>query len=469
MKSRGLREIHEHGICPGVLKGTSIGGAVAVGWWERTTREGDARMLATRVQGVFMNRLFITVLASSLLLFTGGTVSAQTARARIASTPIRGEANLASAIIATVAEGGPLDVVDVQGDWYRVLVPSEQGKPLVGYVLARLIEIVNADGAPPVRRLAQGPPIPPVLTKLTPQRDKAAERELALKADVDARRAELQALKGEPLEPVEPVAGSGQSISAAPAEEPQILRRPNVLRTGATGDKKVWVDVNLGGAQSAQGAQAFTFATTVSRETATFGSTYRQPSRGTDFDFGGGYMFTPLLGVGLSITGTGDKNAAGLNATVPHPTILNAAATGAGDTATELERAEGALNIQLAVVPRMARVSSDRTTLRLFAGPTYFRLSRQMVDFVRYSQQAAGPSSPNIVTIAGYDARVVEGTGWGFHAGADVGYFFSRYAGVGGTLRFSRGSVDMAEPLSEKPAKMTTGGMQFGGGVRLRF
>ena len=92
-----------------------------------------------------------------------------------------------------------------------------------------------------------------------------------------------------------------------------------------------------------------------------------------------------------------------------------------------------------------------------------------MVDIVRYTQDPPGISSLNIVKIDGYDARVVEGTGWGFHAGADVGYFFSRYAGVGGTLRFSRGSVEMAEPLSEKPAKMTTGGMQFGGGVRLRF
>ena len=102
-----------------------------------------------------MNRLFISVLASSFLWLTGITVSAQTARARIASTPIRGEANLTSAIIATVQEGGRVDVVDLQGDWYRVLVPNEQGKPLVGYVLARLIEIVNADGASP--RLASEP------------------------------------------------------------------------------------------------------------------------------------------------------------------------------------------------------------------------------------------------------------------------------------------------------------------------
>jgi hypothetical protein len=466
MKTRDPREIHQHRICSGVLKGTAIRGVVAVGWWERTTREGDGRMLATQVQGVFMNRLFIAVLASSFLLFTGDTVSAQSARARIASTPIRGEANLASAIIATVEEGGLVDVVDVQGDWYRVLVPSGQSKPLVGYVLARLIEIVNADGAPLVRPLAQGPAIPPVLTKLTPPRDKAAERERALKADVDARRAELQALRGEPLEPV---AGSGQSISPAAADEPPALRGPNVLRTGATGDKKIWIDVNLGGAQSAQGAQAFTFATTISRETATFASAYRQPSRGMDLDFGGGYMFTPMLGFGLSITSTGDQNSAGLVATVPHPTILNAAATGAGETQAELERAEGALNIQLAVVPRMARLLSDRTSLRVFAGPTYFRLSRQMVDIVRYTQDPPGISSLNIVKIDGYDARVVEGTGWGFHAGADVGYFFSRYAGVGGTLRFSRGSVEMAEPLSGKPSKMTSGGVQFGGGLRLRF
>jgi hypothetical protein len=287
-----------------------------------------------------------------------------------------------------------------------------------------------------------------------------------LKADVDARRAELQALTGEP---VGPEAGSGQSINPAAADEPPALRRPNVLRTGATGDKKIWIDVNLGGAQSAQGAQAFTLATTISRETATFASAYRQPSRGMDLDFGGGYMLTPMLGFGLSITSTGNQNAAGLVATIPHPTILNAAATGAGVTSTELERAEGALNLQLAVVPRMGRVLSDRTSLRVFAGPTYFRLSRQMVDVVRYTQQFAVLTSLNIVSIAGSDARVVEGAGWGFHAGADVGYFFSRTAGVGGTLRLSRGSVEMAEPLSGKPSKMTTGGVQFGGGLRLRF
>jgi len=429
-----------------------------------------------------MNRLFVTVLASSFLLSTGGAVWAQTARAMSANTPIRGEAGLESAIIATVPEGAVLEVVDFQGDWYRVVVPAEQavtGTPQVGYVWSRLLEIVNADAAsvrprtppgsaPPtslVQPLAEGPMIPPVLTKLPVVRDKAAEREQALKADVDARRAELEALQNASLAP----ANADQRVTPAFPAEPQTPRNPNVTRIGGTGEKKIWIDVNIGGAQSAQGAQAFTFATTLNRQPAAFASAYGAPSGGTDFDFGGGYMFTPTFGLGLSITSTGDQNAAGLIATIPHPTISNATTTTSGVTSTELERAEAGFNIQLAVFPRLGKVLGDRTRVRLFGGPTYFRLSRQMVDAVRYTQQFGVFTSVNLVSIVGADARVVEGTGWGFHAGADVDYFFSRYAGVGGTLRFSRGSVEMAEPLSETTAEMTTGGTQFGGGLRLRF
>jgi hypothetical protein len=412
-----------------------------------------------------VNKIFITLLVASCVVLSGSTAFAQTARARIAETPIRGEPNLASAIIATLHEGDSVDVVDTQGDWYRVLLPGNQSKPAVGYVLARLIEIVNTDGVssrspsvstpvPPTSRpvpmVAQATDIPPTLDKLRPQPDKAAEREQALKAKVDALRTEVQGLQNSP-------AGS----------EPPNLRRPNVPGTAATArDKKVWIDVNLGAAQSAQGAQAFSFTTILFREPAAFASAYGKPSRGADFDFGGGYMFTPMFGVGLSVTGTADKNTAGLGATIPHPTIFDAASTGAGVTSTELERSEGALNIQVAVVPPLA---SDRVTVRLFAGPTHFRLKRQMVEDVRYTQQFGVFTTTNIISITGFDGREVEGTGWGFHGGADVGFFFSRYVGVGGTVRFSRGSVDLAEPLSEKQARMTTGGIQFGGGLRLHF
>ena len=292
--------------------------------------------------------------------------------------------------------------------------------------------------------------IPPTMMQLKPQIERASAREQALTETVDALRAQVQVL---------------ESVRAE--RDPQILRRPTVPRPQALArHKKVWIDVNLGAAVSGQGEQSFAFPMTLFREPAGLASAYLQPSRGADFDFGGGYMFTPMFGAGLSITGTADQDTVGLGATIPHPTIFNATATGVGVTNEELQRTEGAANFQFAVVPRLPFA---KMTLRLFAGPTFFRLKRQMVEDVRFTQQYALFTTANTVTITGWNGREVEGSGWGLHGGADLGYFFSRYAGVGGTVRFSRGSVDIVEPLSETLTAMTTGGMQFGGGLRLRF
>jgi hypothetical protein len=147
--------------------------------------------------------LFLTTLASSSLLFTGSVAGAQTARATIADTPIRAEANLSSPIIATLKEGAPVDVVDLEGDWYRVLVPHEQGRPRVGYVLAHLIEIVNTDGssqsipAPATSRAArptpQGASIPPTRAQL----DAIQAQRKALQ-QVEVLQAELNALQNDP-------------------------------------------------------------------------------------------------------------------------------------------------------------------------------------------------------------------------------------------------------------------------------
>ena len=105
--------------------------------------------------------------------------------------------------------------MDIQGEWYRVLAPNEQGGPRVGYVLANLIEILNANGSaqsiptPPTRRaerpMAQGQPIPPTVAQLAREKDNAKERGQARadleagKVKLDAARAELDALQSDPL------------------------------------------------------------------------------------------------------------------------------------------------------------------------------------------------------------------------------------------------------------------------------
>jgi hypothetical protein len=62
-----------------------------------------------------------------------------------------------------------------------------------------------------------------------------------------------------------------------------------------------------------------------------------------------------------------------------------------------------------------------------------------------------------------------EATGWGFHVGADVSWFYTPALGVGVVGRYSRGTVAARDPLSGLDTDLDVGGFQVGGGVRVRF
>ena len=59
------------------------------------------------------------------------------------------------------------------------------------------------------------------------------------------------------------------------------------------------------------------------------------------------------------------------------------------------------------------------------------------------------------------------GTGIGFNAGADLAYYFSDVAGVG-FARYSRATVDLAS-AGGGTVGVPAGGLQVGGGLRLKF
>lgn len=241
-----------------------------------------------------------------------------------------------------------------------------------------------------------------------------------------------------------------------------LLAVPAVARAQRGG----WVDVNFGVAASTAEEETFTYTDTIYQETRTFGSGYPKPSTGASFDFGGGFMFTPLLGLGVTFSGQGHKDQAALAITVPHPYFFNRPATAAAPTEDKLTRAEGAMHIQLMVAP----VHTDNFRFRVFGGPTYHRLKADMVQDIEYTQLAFSFSTSNVVEIDRYDAVEAEGTGWGYHAGADVSWFFSRVVGIGGLVRFTGGTVTLdPEPMSEIEQDVKVGGIHAGGGLRLRF
>jgi hypothetical protein len=225
-----------------------------------------------------------------------------------------------------------------------------------------------------------------------------------------------------------------------------------------------WVDVNIGVAVAAE--KTFTTNSTDAffLESATFETTYHQPT-GASVDFGGGFMFTPRIGAGISFTGTAHEGPADLRIVVPHP-LFTSTASDSDKTKDKLQRTEGGVNIQV-----MAVVSqSDRLRVRVFGGPSYFRVKQDIVDTIHYDYAFLFSSPAIAADITGEDLREVEGKAWGFHAGGDVSWFFTRVVGLGGFARFSRANVEFDDAFDDAGAiEVKAGGFQTGGGLRLKF
>ena len=166
-----------------------------------------------------------------------------------------------------------------------------------------------------------------------------------------------------------------------------------------------WVDVNIGIAVAAEDSYATELNRTLFSETATFGAEYSFP-RGAAFDFGGGYMITAIVGLGVNFQGTAHKDSPFLTINIPHPNFFNAHASDTSIGDTELERTEGSVNIQAMI---NATPNSDRLRVRFFGGPTYFRVKQDTIDNIRYNQAFQLFNRGNAVEITTYEFSEAEG------------------------------------------------------------
>jgi hypothetical protein len=231
--------------------------------------------------------------------------------------------------------------------------------------------------------------------------------------------------------------------------------------------ERIWFDVNFGRARATEAVPTTSISgSDLFGETLSGTAVYEKPAPGTNMDFGGGYMFSPIMGVGLSVSQSGYKDPAGLSVTLPDPFFFNDSATGNYVTEDILERRERGYHMQAMI---NATPESERLRVRLFGGPSYFRVQQHLVSDIQFVQFASPFFPANDVSVTGYEAPAVEGNAWGFHGGADVGMFFNRAVGVGGTVRFSRATVTMADPLTDSNIDLKAGGVQVGGGLRFKF
>ena len=218
-----------------------------------------------------------------------------------------------------------------------------------------------------------------------------------------------------------------------------------------------WVSFN-----GATQATATTFDDNVGftefQESADFNADYGVGT-GMVFDGGGGVRLENGLGFGVAVSRFNRLDPVSIDARIPHPFFFNRRRSLTGSE-PDLTRLETAVHVEV----RWFESVGDTVELAVFGGPTLFNVQQDLVTAIGYDH--AYPY--NEASLASASTTPVSASAIGFHAGADVGFFFSEVVGLGALIRYSGGSVDLAgEGGGMVP--VDAGGFHVGGGLRLRF
>jgi Outer membrane protein beta-barrel domain len=186
-------------------------------------------------------------------------------------------------------------------------------------------------------------------------------------------------------------------------------------------------------------------------ETATV-STSRQIKGGGFFDVTGGFHVAGPFAIGLSFSARSAKSDATVQGSIPDPIFYDANRS-VTSTASNLAHNEKWVGVLAAfVVP-----ATDKIDVMLFVGPAVAFVKHDVPGSAAVVEAAGGPQ----ITLA---TTSVKKSVWGFMGGVDLRYMFASHVGVGAFVRYDRARVNLSSS-----ARLIVGGLQGGGGIRLKF
>jgi len=186
-------------------------------------------------------------------------------------------------------------------------------------------------------------------------------------------------------------------------------------------------------------------------ERATVGTT-QDISGGAFFDLSAGYKVWGNVALGAGYSWTSSKADAAVSALIPDRDFFDRhrAVTA---SANDLNHTESAVHLMAVYMMPV----TDKVDVGLSAGPTIFQVSQDLPGALTVSEP--GP------TVTGAAVTEIKKTTIGFNVGVDVTYLVTKKIGIGGLARYTKGSAD----LDGATEKLTVGGFQLGGGIRIRF
>ena len=204
------------------------------------------------------------------------------------------------------------------------------------------------------------------------------------------------------------------------------------------------------------------FSHSAGLESALFGpeagalSAHHPGGNDTLLDFAAGVRIVGPFGVGAGVSLLSRSDTVVFTARLPHPFHF--------DRFRQLEGKQHGVNreeVAIHVSPRWTIPVNEALEIALFGGPTFFRISQELVTGVDFTQKYPYDTA----ALSGASVQEYDGSAVGFNVGADAAVYFSSWIGVGGVIRFSRAESD----LGERPTTITAGGLHAAGGLRLRF
>lgn len=198
-------------------------------------------------------------------------------------------------------------------------------------------------------------------------------------------------------------------------------------------------------------------------EPARFESDYRFGNAPLLLDVSGGVRVAPHFALGAGVSRFRTRERAGVSAWAPHPFFFDRDRSFSGDS-LPLIRRETAVHLQALVVAPIG----GSFTVTAFGGPTFFTaVEQQLVTDVNFTHAYPYDSAAfsSAVTNTGAESA---GAAVGFHAGADVAWWFTGNLGVGWLARYSRATARIPSAGGGEIA-IEAGGLHAAGGLRVRF
>jgi len=217
-----------------------------------------------------------------------------------------------------------------------------------------------------------------------------------------------------------------------------------------------WKDrafINLsGGAQSVARDTKSDFTFTLYQEPAAV-SAVRTVKGGSFFDFMAGYRVWNNFALGVQFMNRTANGDADVTALLPDP-------IGFDQPRSITSKITGLVHKErwVSLIVAYGLPATNKIDVILFAGPALVKLDHEVPSSVPSVAEVAG--GPQLTFTRSILSRSV----WGSIAGADVRYMLTRNFGAGAFVRVESATANLPGDY-----KIEIGGMQFGGGLRIRY